>query len=311
MDENLKEFNRNKEVATLYAIWILHNKEKPDYKIEWDEFVKLFFTDYYKFYGRDFQKALDDYVEGYDAKGKIEKNVENLEKKWNDFGIKSIVVDDFKTFVGLKDVKNCLFFFYIGDLKLLETSIDEKVCIVGGRDSDKRFFGWLKQNYPNKKIVVSGLAKGADCWGHLTAIARKEKIVVVPPYDVYSNQNLEEGQKVILQYAKKNGLILMNVIPFSKIYSRNNFLNRNKWMAQMSGETYACDFLGYSGTISTLLETAKLNRKILVPNEVIEKNRKFLENHKTFKIVLDKMVGLDFDENKISPVKNKKIEKQK
>lgn len=297
----MSEINRNGEIAELYTLWLLHNKEHYKYRFEWEKFVSVFFKEYHRV--KDFKVALKSFRDDYVGKENVDLIAKKYVDLWEKNGIKSIVVDDYKNFDALKDIKNSLYFFYMGDLEILKNNVDEFACGIGSRKTDEKYGIWLRENLPKNKIIVSGLAKGPDTWSHIIAMHNKSKIVVFPPLDVFNVKHFDKYQKAILGRAKKDGLILMNVIPFSNIYSKTNYLNRNKWMAQISGETYVAYFNGIGGTLGQMCESAKLKRKIFVPKDVIELNKKFLKENKNFSGILDCIVNIKN--------KNKNLEKEK
>ena len=209
------------------------------------------------------------------------------EDLWNRHNIKSLVFDDFYLVDSLKRVKNSLFFFYVWNIKILNKSEDELISVIGSRKTPSKYENWIRNNVPKNKVIVSGLANGADCFAHKYSINLNNEIVVIPGIDIFT-YNFNNIQEVILRYAKSKGLILTNIIPFSKYHSNFNYLKRNKWMAQISSETYAIFFTGQSGTLGQLYETAKLDKKIYMPKDVYNINKDFLSNHKYFNILVKK-----------------------
>lgn len=284
------ELNRNKELSEFFALW----KTEYEHKTSWADFISSFHDDL------SFVNALNKLIDQKFNQLNLFENSYNVflneakkwEKKWNDFGIKSFVIEDFHLIDSFDMIKNSLFFFYVGDLDILNKSQKEMVSVVGSRKTPKKYTNWIKDNVPKNKVVVSGLAKGADCFAHLNSIELNNKIIVIPGVDIFSYNNFDYYQKIILEYAKKNGIILTNIIPFSNYHSNFNYLKRNKWMAQISSETYAVFFTGQSGTLGQLYETAKLQKSIYMPKDVYEINKHFLENHKYFNILMNKIKTL-------------------
>jgi predicted Rossmann fold nucleotide-binding protein DprA/Smf involved in DNA uptake len=152
---------------------------------------------------------------------------------------------------------------------------------------------WIIENVPNNKIIVSGLATGADVLGHKYAMDNNQKIVIFPAFDIYKFKPL--GAKLdIYNYGLSNGVILTDVIPESNSCSKINFLKRNKWMAQMVDEAYVVYFEGMSGTLSHMLEVAKKDGIIIMSKEVLEINKSFLRGHNIFKTIFPNITISDY-----------------
>lgn len=279
--------NRNALLAKFWALWE-HRSRKDN--ISWKEFMKVFEI------SEHFELTLDNEIEKqegplslFDITTEVEatpitKRAVNIEESLAKDGIKSIIKDDFKNFKALKDVKGANWFFYKGDIELLRNPKEEFVSVIGSRKTDDHWREWIRDFLPKDKIVISGLATGADVLGHKTAIEYKQKIVVFPGIDIlglkYPSQPLKQE---IINYALfGNGLLISDVFPGSKNFDNSLFLRRNRWMAQMSNETYVVYFNGVSGTLGQMVETLKLDRKIYLPKKVWELNQEFLDHHKSF-----------------------------
>lgn len=202
------------------------------------------------------------------------KVIDMLEKE----GIGVITYDQFHEFEALKEVKGSYFFFYKGEISILKETKKDFVAVVGSRKTPKTYEKYFDK-IPKDKIIVSGLANGADLMAHEWAIDNKKQIVVFPGVDIY-NKPKTGMKRTIFEYAENNGILLSEVFPGSKTFDKSMFLKRNKWMAQMTDSTYALYFKGMSGTLGELTEAIKTNSNVYIPKDVLEMNKTFFEEHK-------------------------------
>ena len=212
-----------------------------------------------------------------DDYGLIRKKALTVVYKLKKEGIGVITYDQFSEFKALKDIKGSHFFFYRGDLSLLQKDKSEFSAVIGSRKTPESYKKYLKR-IPTDKIIVSGLANGADVMGHEWAMQNNKKIVVFPGTDIY-NKPKTGIKKKIFEYADKNGLLLTEVFPGSNSFDKSMFLKRNKWMAQMTDSTYALYFDGMSGTLGQLTEAVKTNSSVYIPEIVLKKNKDFFGYH--------------------------------
>lgn len=214
----------------------------------------------------------------------IESRAKFFEEKLTHLGIKSLIKADFKHFPALNDIKGANWFFYRGDIEILNNSINSFVSVIGSRSTKENWKNWIKEVLPKDKIIISGLANGADTLGHQVAIENNQQIVIFPALDIseLSFPNQVAKREIINYVNSGKGLIISDIFPGSKNFDKTTFLRRNRWMAQMSSETYVVYFDGVSGTLGQMVETLKLNRKIYLPQEVLKLNKEFLDNHKSF-----------------------------
>jgi predicted Rossmann fold nucleotide-binding protein DprA/Smf involved in DNA uptake len=283
--------NRNKELSLFWELW----KVKKNTNLTWKKYLSLFDNK------ESFSSNLNSLI---DIEFNLNKQInlfqmeifnkeylnfiylaKETELKWNNDGISSILKEDFSQFESLKRIESAPFFFYKGDIKILERPTDEFISVVGSRKTTDNYIKWIRECVPKDKIIISGLATGADVLGHKYAIENSQKIVIFPALDIYKFEPL--GAKWdIYKYGLSNGVILTDVIPSSKSYSDTNFLKRNKWMAQMVDETYIVYFDGISGTLGQALEVSKKGGKIIMSKEVFRKNESFLKGHNAFKTII-------------------------
>lgn len=281
--------NRNRELAQFWIMWSI---KKHFYGFTWREFLSYFEDGKFieslkKLISDEFNKV--SLFEGDNSEFTEEgfySDAEILEDKWNEDGIRSIVSDDFNQFPSLKRVKGANFFFYKGDINVLNNNISDFVSVVGSRSTPASSKHWILNNVPKDKIIISGLADGADVFGHEVAIGNMQKIVIFPAISIYKFKAKTEKMK-IFDYAKTNGIILTDVVPGSSGFSETNFLKRNKWMAQMVDATYVVYFKGISGTLGQVLEVVRNGGKVIMPKQVLDDNLEFLSTHKAFKEIID------------------------
>ncbi len=272
--------NRNEIIAKYYALFSLEknkNSELTFYKfnksIDSNSFIKFVESKELKILGNIplFSTKIQD---DFDIK---KNNILNFLDQNN---IKSIIKDDFHFFECFEQIKKSNFFFYEGDIDILKNNIEKFVAVIGSRKTGKDSIKWIEKNVPKDKIIVSGLAKGADTYAHLTAIKNKQKIIVFPGSDI--RKKIDLPRKKIINYAKENGVILYNFPPFEENnYQVSYFLERNRWMAQLSSETFITYFKGKSGTLSQMYEVSKKDKynKIYIPSKVYEDNLEYLKSN--------------------------------
>lgn len=279
--------NRNNLLAKFWALWEYKSQRE---KVSWTQFMKIFDNfEHLEFLIDNEIARYDGPLSLFDSNSEIEsspimRQAVIFKERLKSEGIKSLIKSDFKHFEALKDIKDTNWFFYKGNIELLRNPKEEFVSVIGSRKTDDIWREWIRDFLPKDKIVISGLASGADVLGHKTAIEYRQKIVVFPGIDImglkYPNQ---PSKQEIVDYALSgNGLLISDVFPGSKNFDKSLFLKRNRWMAQMSNETYVVYFNGVSGTLGQMVETLKLDRKIYLPKKVWELNKEFLDNHKSF-----------------------------
>lgn len=279
--------NRNASLAKFWAIWEYRSKKE---KISWTQFMKNFdFTEHFELTIDNEIEKLEGPLSLFDSAVNsevsfIKNQAKIFEEKLAHSGIKSLIKDDFKNFPALKDIKGANWFFYRGNIEILNNSVSSFASVIGSRSTEPNWKNWIIEALPKDKIIISGLANGADTLGHQVAIENNQQIVIFPAIDILElNFPNQIAKREIVKYAiAGKGLIISDIFPGSKNFDKTIFLNRNRWMAQMSNETYVVYFNGISGTLGQMTETIKLGRKIYLPREVLMLNREFLDNHKSF-----------------------------
>ena len=286
--KNIPETDRN--IAAFWLFW----KEAKKYNIKWGSLTKHFKTSssleevIKKCEFNNPQMLQESFFEAKSTPWESDKEIDKLLTEWEEDGIFAISFFDFYKFNLLKNIKNSYFFFIKGNFELLNSK-KTIIAVVGSRKTPRTYISWIEENIPKDKIVVSGMAFGADTFAHLNAINNNQEIVVFPGIDIYKINPSNPHKNKIVKYALENGLLISNIFPDSKTFDKSIFLKRNKWMAQISESTYVPYFKGQSGTLGQLLETAKLNKKIYIPKDVYKTNINFLEERNNFNIIISKL----------------------
>lgn len=211
----------------------------------------------------------------------IKEEAKKLGTHWTSKGIKSIVYSDFKHFPLLSNVKEATWLFYRGNINITKMEITNFVSVVGSRKTPTRYNEWIERVVPANKIIVSGLAGGADLLGHQYAMKNNTEIVIFPVL-VLLHPQINPVKRIVYEYGIKKGVVFSEIFPGTKIASKFDFLKRNKWMAQIINETYLFYFEGISGSLGQAIEAAIQNQKIYVPKYVWIKNASFIHWHKYF-----------------------------
>lgn len=282
-----------KDLKNVVKFWVIWNDYKKNKQGKYRELTSFFKE------GVSFEEALNDIHQlcygqldmfNSDIDFRIEKKVDEIFELIKEENIVAITYDHFKEVPALSHIKDSNFFFLKGDLNILENDQNNFVSVVGSRKTPDSYKNWIDKVVPHK-IVVSGLANGADTIAHEWAIEKNLQIVVFPGIDIYKKPAKDSTKKRIWEYAEKNGILISDTFPKSDMFDDSVFLKRNKWMAQMVIETYATYFEGISGTLGQLLEVSRKGGKVYMPIEVLNNNKEFLNNHKAFNKILENVVA--------------------
>lgn len=156
-----------------------------------------------------------------------------------------------------------LFMYSQGDISLLEVN-QKRVAIVGTRHPSEKAIAitkkltrkFVEDNY----VIVSGLAEGIDTVSHETAIVHKGKTIAVLPTNfkkIYPKENQELAKTII-----DEGLLLTSIGPKENTY-KSSFLNRNKYIANISDIVVVTETNLKSGTMNTIRNASEASKKIL------------------------------------------------
>lgn|SRR5699024_444082 len=167
-----------------------------------------------------------------------------------------------------------LFMYSKGNISLLKAN-KERVAIVGTRSPSKETIqitkrltiDFVRSNF----IIVSGLAEGVDTVTHKTAVDNNGKTIAILPTNfkkIYPKENKELANNIL-----NKGLLLTSIGPKENTY-RSSFLERNKYVANISDIVVVTETNLKSGTMNTIRNAKEAHKKILFidqKNELINK----------------------------------------
>lgn len=281
--------NRNNELALLYLLH-RHLQMISSKKISLFNVVQKYFNSNKKesfstnleIMVKDiFQSTIIDNGIVNTTYSEIKEKAKKLGSYWTSEGIKSIVYSDFDNFPPLSNVKEATWLFYRGNINIIKREITNFVSVVGSRKTPIRYNEWIEHIVPINKIIVSGLADGADLLGHQYAMKNNKEIVIFPVLDLLK-PHINSAKRMVYEYGIKKGVVFSEIFPGTKTATKLDFLKRNKWMAQVSCETYLVYFEGISGSLGQAIEAAVRRQTIYVPKDVWIENTSFIQNHKYF-----------------------------
>lgn len=156
-----------------------------------------------------------------------------------------------------------MFMYAKGDISLLNER-KKRIAIIGTRKPTKRSIeianqlsiSFLNQDY----IIVSGLAEGIDTISHQVALDNNGKTIAVLPTNF--NKIYPVKNKSLAQEISKSGLLLTAVGPKENTY-KSTFLERNKYVANISDIILVIETNLKSGTMNTIRNASEANKKIL------------------------------------------------
>ncbi|CAG9623685.1 DNA-processing protein DprA [Sutcliffiella rhizosphaerae] len=156
-----------------------------------------------------------------------------------------------------------LFMYSKGDVAQL--SLDKKrVAIVGTRKPSEKSIELTKkitQEYVhNNYIIVSGLAEGIDTVSHETTLSLGGKTIAVLPTNF--NEIYPKTNQDLANFISEEGLLLTAIGPKENTY-KSSFLDRNKYVANISNLVIIIETNLKSGTMNTIRNAFESNKKIL------------------------------------------------
>jgi len=162
-----------------------------------------------------------------------------------------------------------LFMYAKGDCSLL--SNNQKVSIVGTRTPQKGSVMMAKKlvkKYVDENyVVVSGLAEGIDTTVHKETLDQKGKTIAILPTNfnrIYPKQN-----KSLALEIENKGLLLSSIGPKESTY-KSSFLERNKYVANISDLIIVVETNLKSGTMNTIKNAYEAHKKILFVDQLDE-----------------------------------------
>lgn len=160
-----------------------------------------------------------------------------------------------------------LFIYTKGDTSLLDSDRN-RVAIIGTRKPSNKSINIARiitQKYVEKKsIIVSGLAEGIDTISHKTTLINNGKTIAVLPTNfnkIYPVSNNGLAKEII-----QNGLLMTSIGPNENTY-RSSFLDRNKYLANISDIIVVIETNIKSGTMNTIRNASNAGKKILYINQ--------------------------------------------
>ncbi len=177
-----------------------------------------------------------------------------------------------------------LFMYSNGNISLLDSD-KSRVSIIGTRNptlESIKLCELYTKKYINKGyIIVSGLAKGIDTVAHQTALKNKGCTISVIPTQ-FNKIYPKENYKLAKEIATK-GLLLSNKGPFSNTY-KSDFLDRNKYVANISDEILVIETHLKSGTMNTIRNASFAKKKIYYFDNLDMETQKVIEKYGGIKL---------------------------
>ncbi|HAZ5953178.1 TPA: DNA processing protein DprA [Staphylococcus aureus] len=160
-----------------------------------------------------------------------------------------------------------LFMYTKGNNSLLDIK-KQRVAIIGTRHPSNRAIKitkkitqkFLEDNY----VIVSGLAEGIDTISHKTAIKYNGNTIAILPTNfknIYPKENIELAKEIL-----DKGLLLTSIGPNENTY-KSSFLDRNKYIANISDIVVVTETNLKSGTMNTIRSASIAGKKILFVNQ--------------------------------------------
>lgn len=171
-----------------------------------------------------------------------------------------------------------LFMYSKGHTSLL-SSDRKRVAIIGTRkpsQSSVKLTKKITKDYVNKEyIIVSGLAEGIDTISHETTLNLGGETIAVLPTN-FNNIYPKENENLAKLVSEK-GLLLTAIGPNEVTY-KSSFLDRNRYVANISDLIIVIETNLKSGTMNTIRNASEANKKILFVDQGDESvNNKILE----------------------------------
>ncbi len=155
-----------------------------------------------------------------------------------------------------------LFMYASGKLDLLDIN-KKKIAIIGSRDPNDENLGIVRDcvKHFNKKdyMIVSGFAKGIDLESHIVALCNSYNTIAILPSSFKNIYPLAYSN--IAYDISKKGLLLSSFGPNSKL-RKENFLERNKYIASISDILVVIEVNLRSGTMNTIRTAVSLGKKV-------------------------------------------------
>lgn len=142
--------------------------------------------------------------------------------------------------------------YALGDLSLLE---QDSVAIVGTRypsgEGKHQALAWGAQRASEGLVVVSGLARGIDAFGHLGCLKAGGKTIAVLAYGldlpIYPRENTKLAETIL----ERGGLLLSEQAPGTRVHP-GFLIARNRIQSGLSNQVIVVEMGIQSGTSHTV-----------------------------------------------------------
>lgn len=155
-----------------------------------------------------------------------------------------------------------LFMYSIGNRTLLSVG-EKRVAIIGTRNPTAysiKLAEIITKNFiTDDFVIVSGLAEGIDSIAHETALNQNAKTIAILPTNfknIYPKQNEKLARRI-----QNEGLLLTAIGPSETTY-KSNFLDRNKYLANIVDSVVVVETSLQSGTMNTIRNASYAKKKI-------------------------------------------------
>lgn len=167
--------------------------------------------------------------------------------------------------------------YVIGNVELLNHQ--NIVGVSGSRKIDRKSAQWLRSTLTKlePKVLISGLAFGADTVAHRYGIKNKIKQIAILPSgfdNIYPKVNTKIAKQII-----KDGGCLVSQLPPNKKASKSSFVKRNKVIADLSSKLIIPQCKIKSGTMHTVNFARNNNIPIIVQNADYSGNQFILKDY--------------------------------
>lgn len=166
--------------------------------------------------------------------------------------------------------------FACGDISLLNRS---SVSVAGSRKIDSTSSAWLRRilSQSGGRVIISGLALGADAVAHYFALKHSIPTIAVLPSG-FNRIAPASHIKLAHQIVASGGLLLSAYSPSTRA-CRSNYIARNKIIAEL-GDVLIIPQCNYrSGTMHTVNFARSARKNIIVHDASYSGNQHILKSY--------------------------------
>ena len=221
---------------------------------ELSEFIEETFNKNSNYYKNKVQKTKEVFFNRslfQDLRKQAEKEMKLCRKK----NINCVFYEEKKYPDRLKDIDlSPIMFFYKGYLPSNKES-EKSFAVIGSRDIDQKgrqiayFFG--KTLSENGFWNISGLAKGADTWGHIGSLRTENKTGAVLAHGLAEEIYPKENEKIADIIIKSNGFLMSELPPSTKT-APYYFVRRDRLQSGLTKGVLVVETGIKSGTLHTV-----------------------------------------------------------